>query len=122
MAAEGTDVAGAQQRVRTKSTLNRQIRRHCVRRFVVRIYAPGAADGRVTLRVGIAGQDAKLGDGIEVWNNSSLLPNTFLDIRPIDGKPVGVLALAVDGKLAGIRGPCHRNRPKTTTGRAVPCA
>src|SRR5580692_1417377 len=73
------------------------------------------------LRVGIAGQDAKLRDGIEVWNNSGLLPNTFLNIRPIDGKPVGVLTLTVDRKLTGIGGPGDRNGPKAAARGAVPC-
>src|ERR1700737_380586 len=72
--------------------------------------------------IGIGGQNAKLGDGIEVGNDSRLLADTFLHTGPIQRKPVGVLALAVDRKLPGVCFACGRNRTETAAGRAVPSA
>ena len=47
-------------------------------------------------RVRVAGQDAKLGNRIEIRNDSRLLTDAFLHIGAVEGKPVGILALAVD--------------------------
>src|ERR1700737_4116671 len=52
--------------------------------------------------VGIGGQDAKLGDGIEVRNDSCLLADAFLYTSSIQRKPIGIFALAVDRKLPGV--------------------
>ena len=72
-----------------------------------------------SFRVGIAGQNPKLGDRVEVRNDPRLLADAFLHIGAVEGKSIGILTLAVDRKLAGICGSSNRNRAKTAAGRAV---
>src|SRR3984893_1639635 len=72
--------------------------------------------------VGIGGQDAKLGDGIEVRNDSCLLADAFLYTSSIQRKPIGIFALAVDRKLPGVGLTSGRNRAESAAGRAIPGA
>ncbi len=47
-------------------------------------------------RVRVAGQNTKLGNRIEVRNDSRLLADAFLHISAVEGKPIRILALSVD--------------------------
>ncbi len=63
-----------------------------------------AAAELTDLGVEVAGDDAELGDGVEIGNDGGSGVYVFFGIAAVDGEVVGKFALAVDGDGAGVEG------------------
>ncbi len=74
-------------------------------------HADLAAAELAVFGVEVAGEDAELGDGIEVGNDGRAHVDVFLDVAAVEHETVGEFALAVDGDGAGSSG-----RPKGEKG------
>jgi hypothetical protein len=72
--------------------------------------------------VGIARENAELGDGVQVADDSRVLSDGLMDAYAIQGKAIGGFALAVNRELPSIGVACHGNRSEPSSGCAVPCA
>ena len=62
-----------------------------------------AAAELAVLGVEVTGENAELGDGIEVGNDGRAHVDVFFDVAAVDDEGVGKFALAVDGDCAGIQ-------------------
>jgi hypothetical protein len=68
-------------------------------------YADLSAGKLSVLGIEVAGDDAELGDRIEVGNDGGAGVHVLLDVAAVDAEVVGEFPLAVDGDGAGIQVP-----------------